>query len=143
MVTSNSVQSERLLVTLLRVIGTTSLFALIFVAAPHSWMVSIHSWLGMGAFPDSPVVWYLARSTSAFYALLGGLLWLVSFDLRRHRQVSIYLGATLALFGLVLLAVDWWEGLPLFWRVWEGPFVAAFGLAVMFLSRTIRRDHRV
>jgi hypothetical protein len=28
-----------------------------------------------------PVVGSLARSTSAFYAMLGGLFWIISFDL--------------------------------------------------------------
>lgn len=53
-----SVRSERLL---LRLLGTSSLFALVFGAAPHSWMISIHSSLGMGPFPHQPVVWYLAQ----------------------------------------------------------------------------------
>ena len=138
--TPKSVSSEPLLKVILRLIGTSSLFALIFVAAPHSWMVSIHSRLGMGQLPEAPVVWYLARSTSAFYALLGGLFWVVSFDPRRHRPVLVYLGAALTLLGAVLLAVDWLEGMPRFWKLWEGPFVIAFGLAVLYLSRGISAE---
>ncbi len=128
---------EQTLKLILRLIGTSSLFALIFVAAPYSWMNTIHLELGLGILPNDPVVGYLARSTSAFYAILGGLLWVVSFDLPRHRQVLIYLGYALTLFGLILLIVDWWEGLPFFWKIWEGPFVIVFGLAVLFLSRAI------
>lgn len=120
---------------ILRFFGTTSLFALIFVAAPRSWMISIHAGLGMGAMPDAPVVWYLARSTSAFYALLGGLFWLLSFDPPRHRSVLLYLGSALAAFGVALATFDWAEGLPLLWRVWEGPFVIALGLTILSLSR--------
>jgi hypothetical protein len=130
--------SEPALKLILRLLGSSSLFALIFVAAPYAWMDSIHSSLGMGQLPDEPVVGYLARSTSALYALLGGLLWVVSFDLRRHRQVLIYLGAAVTAFGAVLLVVDWWEGMPLSWTIWEGPFTFACGLAVLFLSRRIR-----
>jgi hypothetical protein len=92
----------------------------------------------MGQLPDTPVVGYLARSTSAFYALLGGLFWVISFDLGRHRRVLIYLGAAVTSFGVVLLAVDWFEGMPSFWTVWEGPFVTAFGLTLLFLSRGVR-----
>jgi hypothetical protein len=132
--------STQALKLILRLMGTSSLFALIFVAAPYTWMESIHSALGMGQLPDKPVVGYLARSVSAFYALTGGLFWVVSFDLGRHRRVLIYLGAAIASLGLVLLAVDWWEGLPLFWRIWEGLFVMAFGLAILFLSRGVRQD---
>ncbi len=49
----------------------------------------------------------------------------------------IYLGAAVTFFGVVLLAVDWWEGMPLFWKLWEGPFVSAFGVAVVILTRAI------
>ena len=126
-----------LLKVLLRIPGTSSLFALIFVAAPRSWMISIHSWLGMGALPDSPIVWYLARSTSALYALVGGVFWVVSFDLRRYHRLTTYLGFAVPLFGVALLAVDWAEGMPFFWKIWEGPFLIAFGLAVLLLSRSI------
>ena len=129
--------SERVLKLILRIIGGSSLLALIFVAAPYTWMDSIHSALGMGQLPDKPVVGYLARSTSAFYALIGGLFWVVSFDLRRHRRVLIYLGAALASFGLVLLVVDRSEGMPSLWTAWEGPFVMVFGLAILLLSRGV------
>ena len=126
----------------LRLVGTASLTALILAAAPHSWMREIHAWLGLGTMPDTPVVWYLARSTSAFYALLGGLFWVVSFDPRRHRSVLIYLGAAVTLLGVALLVMDWWEGLPLLWKVWEGPFVIVFGLVLLFLSRAIEPESR-
>ena len=79
--------SERWLKLFLRIMGTGALTALVFVVAPYSWMDAIHRWLGLGILPSEPVVSYLARSTSAFYALQGGLVWVVSFDLRRHRPV--------------------------------------------------------
>ena len=66
---------EVILKGFLRVLGTSSLTAVLFVFAPHSWMDGIHQWLGLGKLPESPVVGYLARSTSAFYAMLGGLFW--------------------------------------------------------------------
>jgi hypothetical protein len=132
-----TVTSEQTLKLILRLMGTSSLFALIFVAAPYTWMDSIHSTLGMGQLPDTPVVGYLARSTSALYAILGGLLWVVSFDLGRHRSVLVYLGVAVTSFGVALLVVDWSEGMPSFWTVWEGPFVMAFGLAMLFLSRGV------
>jgi hypothetical protein len=129
--------AERVLKWILRVMGSSSLTALIFVAAPYAWMNSIHETLGLGSLPTDPVVGYLARSTSAFYALMGGLLWVVSFDPRRYRTVLIYLGTAVTLFGAVLLVVDWVEGLPLAWKVWEGPFVMVFGLTMFFLSRSL------
>lgn len=92
----------------------------------------------MGQLPDKPVVGYLARSTSALYAILGGLFWTVSFDLERHRLVLCYLGAAITLFGAALLVIDWSEGLPFLWKVWEGPFLMALGLAIFSLNRLIK-----
>ncbi len=134
----STTNSEKILKPLLRFLGTTSLFALVFVVAPYSWLDSIHSLLGMGQLPDKPVVGYLARSTSALYAILGGLFWTVSFDLERHRLVLRYLGAAITLFGAALLVIDWSEGLPFLWKVWEGPFLMALGLAIFSLNRLIK-----
>ena len=127
--------ADRLLTVLLRLLGTSSLSAVLFVAAPHEWMMSIHADLGLGPMPESPVVWYLARSTSAFYAILGGLFWVISFDLQRHRKVLQYLGVVFPFFGATLFAIDLSEGLPAFWTWWEGPFVFAFGVAMFSLNR--------
>lgn len=88
----------------------------------------------MGTLPDAPVVGYLARSTSGFYALLGALLWLVSFDLVRYRPVLVLLGVAFVLFGLSLAVIDHVEGLPAFWRTVEGPLDAAFGVAILWLN---------
>ena len=128
---------DRIFRWLLRVAGTIELFALIFIVAPESWMVSIHAWLGLGELPRDPIVGYLARSTSAFYAMLGGLLWVVSFDLTRHREVLIYLGWAQALFGVALLGIDTYEGLPMSWTLFEGPLVIPLGLATLWLARQL------
>ena len=125
---------ERFLQLFLRIIGTTSLTAAFFVFVPGAWMDAIHQQLGLGELPDAPIVGYLARSTSAFYAMLGGLLWVMSFDLRRHRVVLRYLGFALILFGLALFVIDWQAGLPLWWRFWEGPIVCVFGIVILRLS---------
>jgi hypothetical protein len=81
--------------------------AIVFVAAPYARMDAIHRELGIGPLPDQPVVGYLARSTSALYDLFGGLIWVVSFDLARHRQVLRYVGAASVAFGLAILAAVW------------------------------------
>jgi len=129
--------TERWLKWFLRIMGTSALTALVFVAAPYSWMDAIHQWLGLGKMPSEPVVGYLARSTSAFYALQGGLAWVVSFDLRRHRPVLVYLGAATVVFGLALLVVGWAVGLPRWWWLWEGPGDALLGLFIFVCARRI------
>jgi len=127
-------KQEHLFKLVLRIVGTAALLAIVAVVMPYSWMNAIHQWLGMGMLPAEPIVGYLARSTSAFYALLGGLMWVVSFDLHRHRLVLIYIGAAIIVFGVALFAVDLLEGMPLWWSFGEGPFNTAFGIVILVLS---------
>ncbi|MBP8304425.1 MAG: hypothetical protein KBE04_09895 [Phycisphaerae bacterium] len=117
-----------------RAVGTVALLAAIAVILPYSWMDHVHQWLGMGKLPSDPVVGYLARSTSAFYAILGGLLWVTSSDLRRHRPILQYLGLAMVLLGLTLGVVDWVEGMPLWWRLAEGPTTVVVGLFILLFS---------
>jgi hypothetical protein len=131
---------ENFLRLFLRIVGSVSLLAFFCMLMPHAWMNATHQWLGMGRLPDEPIVGYLAKSTCAFYALLGGLLWVLSFDLRRHRFVLCYLGATFIFFGLLLFCLDLLEGLPLFWRLCEGPIDATFGIIILYMSYRIGRQ---
>ena len=130
-------RQERIFQLALRVLGTSCLSATLFVFVPFEWMNSIHQQLGLGNLPDTPIVGYLARSTSAFYAMLGGLLWMLSFDVRRHRAVLRYLGLAIIVFGMALFGVGWQVGLPIWWRLWEGQIDCAFGIVILWLaSRT-------
>jgi hypothetical protein len=132
---------ERLLCFLLRWVGAVSLLALVAAFMPYAWMDSIHRALGMGTLPEMPVVGYLARSLSLFYALMGGLLLLCSFDPHKHRTVLFYLGATFIFFGVAMLGIDYVEGMPKFWKQLEGPCVTAFGILILvLLPRTKQRD---
>ena len=130
--------NARLLQLLLRVIGSVALLAIPCALMPYSWMNTIHQWLGMGVLPVGPIVGYLARSTSAFYGLLGGLLWVLSSDVHRYRFVLVYVGAAVALFGVLLLGVDFVEGMPMWWIAAEGPINVGFGVVVLVLSRRLR-----
>ncbi len=130
---------ERFLQLFLRVIGTAALLALPCALMPFTWMDEIHRGLGMGQLPGGPIVGYLARSTSLFYALFGGLFWVLSFDLRQHRTVLCYLGTAMILFGMLLCGVDFLEGMPLWWSLGEGPFNVVFGATILNLSYDLER----
>ena len=127
-------RQEYLFKLFLRIIGTAALFAVVAVFMPYSRMNTIHKWLGMGELPAEPIVGYLARSTSGFYALLGGLFWLTSFDLHRHRLVLCYLGIVIVIFGMALFIIDLLEGMPLYWGLTEGPVNVGFGIVILVLS---------
>jgi hypothetical protein len=130
----NQRRTESFLRFVLRWEGSVTLLALVAVVMPYSWMDATHQWLGLGRLPDQPIVGYLTRSLSALYALLGGLLWALSFDLQRHRPTICFLGVAIVIFGAMLTAIDWVEGLPLWWRVWEGPWVMVMGAATAWLA---------
>ena len=132
--TSVTTRELRYFKLFLRIVGSVALLAVFAVLMPYSWMNAVHGWLGMGALPAEPIVGYLARSTSAFYALLGGLAWVVSFDLPRHRRVLCYLGAVTIVFGAMLLVVDLREGMPLWWSIAEGPADMVLGFLIVILS---------
>ena len=127
-------RQERFFKLFLRIIGSAALLAVVAVVMPYSWMNAIHQQLGMDQLPAEPIVGYLARSTSAFYALLGGLLWVVSFDLHRHKLVLCYLGVAIVIFGAALLIVDLLEGMPLYWSLTEGPINIVFGIVILVLG---------
>lgn len=138
--TTPSPFSERLLCFLLRYLGTVSALAMVAVFMPYHWMDATHSWLGMGKLPAEPIVGYLARSLSLFYALLGALLWVCSFDLYRHRAVLCFLSAAFIFFGMIMWGVDYAEGMPRYWKHAEGPFVIIVGGLLLRLSLRLKPD---
>jgi hypothetical protein len=133
---------ERLLILVLRIVGSVALLAIPWIMLPYSVMNGIHEGLGMGRLPDAPIVGYLARSTSFFYALLGGLLWIASLDLSRHRVILCFIGLAAMLLGITLYAVDFTEGMPLWWSMAEGTINVLFGATVVMLSLRVGRGGR-
>ena len=123
---------------MLRFFGTMSLLAIPFIFVPYSVTDDIHQQLQLGTLPGEPIVGYLARSLSAFYALVGALFWKISFDLRRYRSLLLFLSGALVLLGGTLCFIDWWEGLPTVWKLWEGPFIIVAALTMLSLSQRVR-----
>lgn len=128
---------ERALVFLLRLgaILTGSAFFTLFI--PAATMASIHENLGLGAFPASPLTNYLTRSLSAMYAFHGGLLFVLSTNVRRFKPVVLFLGWATAVLGVALLVIDLRAPMPDWWVFAEGPWVIAIGLVIAGLSRRI------
>jgi hypothetical protein len=129
--------AERALGTLLRVTAAVMATAIVPAVMPLSWMDAVHRWLGMGPLPRGPVVEYLARSLSAFYAFHGALLWIFAGDVRRYRPAIRFSFGAALLFGAGLLVVGARAGLPLHWILGEGPFVMALSLAALVLLSRI------
>jgi hypothetical protein len=130
---------ERWLRLLLRGTAVVMGSALIPAVMPLAWMDAVHQKLGMGPLPQGPVVEYLARTLSAFYAFHGGLLWIFAGDVRRYaRPIGFSFGAG-CVFGAALTVLDARIGLPAHWAMAEGPFVLLLsGAALLLLVRTRR-----
>jgi hypothetical protein len=130
--------SERFLKMLLRVVGTLAALGAFAVFMPTAWMARCHEWLGLGKFPEGAIVEYLARSLSAFYAMFGGLLILVSGDPRRHASVIRYVAVIGMVFGAAILVIDILIRLPLYWTLGEAGSVLPLGAVILVLQRSIR-----
>ena len=114
------------------------LTALGAVVMPYSWMNAIHQHTGLGELPHVPIVGYLTRSVSAFYALHGALLVFVAGDVRRYLPVVSFLAVAGAVFGAVMLGIDCAVGIPLRWTIAEGPFVVALSAVILWLTARTR-----
>lgn len=133
--------AERGLVWLLRVEAVVLLAALPAVVMPTGWMQEIHGGLGMGELPRSPLVEYLTRSLSLLYATWGPVLFVLATDVRRHLPVIVVVSWVRLLFGLGLLLLDLWVGMPLVWKAAEGPIVVALSLLGLGLVWRVGREN--
>lgn len=131
-------RAEWILVILMRTVGVGGLLAIPAILFPYSWMNRIHEFLGLGTLPDAPIVSYLTRSLSMFYAFVGALTLYVSFNIRRYREFVRLWAMILTVVSLVQLGIDLVSGMPMFWTYSEGPPMTMLGLALMGLQRGIQ-----
>ena len=124
---------------LLRVMGTMTAVAFLTMVLPPEWMAATHERLGLGPFPRSPVVDYLARSIAGLYGFHGVLLLLVSTDPVRYRPIVTYIGILNITFGSMLIAIDLFAGMPWWWTAFEGPLIIPFGVVLLLLNRRSRQ----
>jgi len=127
----------RLLKILLRLGGVITAAAFLAIFLPVEWMASAHEWLGLGEFPRAPVVDYLARSIAALYGFHGVLLLIIARDPARHRPIVRYAGVLNIVFGTLMTGIDINAGMPDYWTLAEGPPIAAFGVVILYLSRSL------
>ena len=80
---------------------------------------------------------YLTRSVAALYGFHGVLLLIISRNPAQHRTIVRYVGAMNLVFGILMVLVDLHAGMPAFWTIGEGPPIAAFGVVVLYLSRSL------
>lgn len=131
-------RSERVLRILLRLCGVMLLLAVLAIPLPRGWMAAIHGWIGLGSYPEGPLIDYLARSISGLYAIHGGLLLLCATDVKRYRPVIQYCVIVGSIFGLAMIVIDLQAPMPHYWTACEGPFVVLFSVVVLLLLRNVK-----
>ena len=74
------------------------------------------------------------------YGIHGGLVLLLSTNVRRYVPVIVYVSIMNLVFGAIVLGVDVYAGMPWYWTLMEGPPVAAIGLTQLLLLRGVPRS---
>jgi hypothetical protein len=130
--------TDRTVAAALVLFGAIDMLALGAVVMPFAWMQAAHAWLGLGTMPDAPIVEYLARHTSLWYAAHAATFLYLATDVPRFRPVIRFLGWLGLAFVAVLGFINAASGLPLWWVIQEpvGGSVEAIALLVLLrLSR--------
>ncbi|MEO1998097.1 MAG: hypothetical protein ABGZ17_22870 [Planctomycetaceae bacterium] len=122
----------------LRANGVAMIFALPAVFMPVEWMAVAHGKLGLGTFPDGVIVQYLARTISGLYVLLGLLTVKMSLDIAPYLSLIRFWAVLNLVAGVVLLGLDIYLQLPLFWIVVQGPYVISYSGVLLGLERGMR-----
>lgn len=123
------------LVFFLRLNAVVELLALAGVLMPRAWMDLAHQGLLGEPLAQGPVVVYLARTVSLFYAVHGWLVWVVALDVRRFGPILTYLVLSTFIMGLATLAIDYLAGLPMYWVLGEGLSITLLGVVLLMLRR--------
>ena len=125
------------LTTVLRVGGSVLCLAAGAMLLPRETMVASNRWLGLEPLVETPLVLYLARSTSALYALRGLSYFIAASDPVRYRPFIVFIGATNVAFGLALGVVGVTAGMPPWWTALESPVVIGTGILILILVRWV------
>jgi hypothetical protein len=131
---------HRLLVLALRLFALVDLLALGAVAMPREWMEVLHALAGLGEMPEGPLVGYLTRSASVLYAVHGGMILFISFDVKRYWPLIRLLGVVTIIQGCVVFAIDMAVGMSWPWTIVEAPCFIAAGAMVLITQRLVKAD---
>jgi len=131
--------SERLLRIILRLTAATMLLAVAAVFMPKPWMAAAHEWLGLGTFPQQPITEWLARSTSALYALVGGAMLIAASDVRRYARLITYLALATA-GASAAMVITCLGDMPPWWLLADLFSAGGFAIVVLVLQYMARKS---
>ena len=125
--------SDRLLALLLQCVGGVAILAVVPLWMPRQWIEGAHQWLGLGEFPSSPIAEYLARSVSALCAFYGGLLVVLSLDVRRYAPLIRYQAIAIMTLSACGVLVGRWAGMPMWFVSGDAAACWAYGIPMLML----------
>jgi hypothetical protein len=130
--------SERHLKFVVRFVGGLDLLALLAVLGPWDALAACIKISGVGPVVHGPLLEYLARSSSAMYALHGALMLFLSTDVHRYAPVLKFLARVGIVHAGLLAAMDFWVGLPWQWAIAESVTYFTESLLILWLLRRAR-----
>lgn len=129
---------QKTITLLLRIAGTIEILAFISVFMPRSWMVAGHTFLGLGEFPDGPLIDFMIRQSSYVYGIQGVLMWILSFDPKRFLPIIMYIGISFTIAGPIFLWINTTSALPFYITLMDSGSVFCFGIILLWLSISIQ-----
>ena len=131
---------EKIIIIILRVTGLLLMTAFVFVFVPYEIMAKIHKQIGLGEFPQIPILAYLARSVSLFYAIHGAIVFYISFDLMKYLPVLRLLCYLGILFGICPFIIDFNAPMPKYWVYGEGPLAIILSIFILVLASKLKKE---
>ena len=131
---------DRLLTRLIRLNAAVLLLAAAPMLFPTDLMAGMHERLGLGPFPRDRLTEYLTRSAAACYALHGAVVWMLSRDVVKYRELVTGVYRLHLLFALTVCGVDLWAGMPGWWTLAEGGTIAAVAVGIGAVNRRAARQ---
>ena len=128
------------LVLYLRIVGASALLAFGAALMPSKWIIEIAEALGVEPFPDSPLVYYLARNLSALYGFVGVAMIAITLDFDRYRPSIRLLAIGTISFGALQLVVDAMAQMPWWWIFGESISTILGGVLMYWLDQRSRSE---
>jgi hypothetical protein len=132
--------ADRLLTWLIRANAAVLLLAAVPFFFPTALMARTHADLGLGPFPEGRLTEYLTRSAAACYAMHGGVVLLLSTDVRRYRPLIPWVYRIHLLFAATVLGIDLFAGMPAWWTVAEAGTIGTVAVVILALNRRAARS---
>ena len=131
---------DRRLTLLIRLNAAVLLLAAVPVVFPTDLMAAMHARMGLGPFPRDRLTEYLTRSAAACYALHGAVVWMLSWDVARYRDLVTGMYRLHLLFAATIAGIDVWAGMPGWWTLAEAGTIASVAVVIGEVNRRAKRQ---